>query len=69
VIPAAVHEAVGVVARRHAAQLNNFSASTIRTIGYDEVHERGIIDEDEAVCHDKGVEPIAGIGAGISAGG
>ena len=38
-VPAAVHEALGVVARGYAAQLNNFSAGTIRGIGHNEVHE------------------------------
>ena len=64
-IPAALHEALGVVARRYAAQLNDFSARTIRAIGYREVHERGIIYENEAICRDQSVEPITGIGAGI----
>jgi hypothetical protein len=66
VIPTAVHEALGVVARRYAAQLNNLSASAIRIIGYNEVHERGIIDENEAVCCDERVEPSTGIDAGIN---
>ena len=38
-IPAAVHEALGVVARRYAAQLNNFSGRTIRAVGHNKVHE------------------------------
>ena len=66
VIPAAAHEALGVVTRRYAAQLNNLSAGTIRGIGHNEVHERGIIDENEAVCRDQSVEPSTGIGAGIN---
>jgi len=43
VIPAAVHEALGVVARRNATQLNDFSARTIRAIGYNKVHGRGMM--------------------------
>lgn len=38
-ILAAVHEALGAVACRYAAQLNNFSASAIRAIGHNELHE------------------------------
>jgi hypothetical protein len=34
VVPAAAHEALGVAARRYAAQLNHFSARTIRAIGH-----------------------------------
>ena len=64
VIPAAAHGALGV----DAAQLNNFSAGTIRTIGYNEVHEGRVVDKNEAVCRDQSVEPITGIGAGINFG-
>jgi len=67
--PAVVYDALGVVARWHAAQLDNFSARTIRAIGYNEVHERGIIDKNEAVCGDQSVEPSTGICAGIHSGG
>jgi S-adenosylmethionine synthetase len=69
VISTAVHEALGVVARRDAAQLNNLSGSTVRAIGYNEVHERGIIDENEAVCCDQRVESSTGIAAGINSSG
>src|ERR1051325_9736734 len=67
-ILAAVHETLGIVACRYAGKLNDFSARTIRTIRYNEIHVRGIIDENEAVCRDQGVEPITGIGAGINSG-
>jgi hypothetical protein len=67
VIPAPVHETFGVVDRPYAPQLNNFSAGAIRTVGYSEVHERRIVDKDEAICHDESVKPITCIGAGINA--
>ena len=66
--PAVVHEALWVIARRYAAQLNDFSARTIRAVRYNEVHERRVVNENEAVCHDESVQPSTGIGAGINSG-
>ena len=63
VIPAAVHKTLRVIAGRYAAQLDNFAASTIRATSYNEIHERGIVDENEAVCRDQSVELGTGIGA------
>src|ERR1700726_4041019 len=68
-MPAVVHDALGAVARRDAAQLKHFSTRTRRGIGHHEVHERWIVDKNEAICSDQSVEPSASIGAGIDSSG
>jgi hypothetical protein len=65
-MPAVVHDAFGAVARRDAAQLQHFSTRTRRGIGHHEVHERWIVDKNEAICRDQSVQPSAGVGAGIN---
>src|SRR4029453_4637359 len=48
-MPAVVHDALGVVARGDAAQLKYFSTRTRRGVGHHEVHERRVVDKNEAI--------------------
>ena len=68
-MPAVVHDALGIVACRDAAQLKHFSGRTKRGVGHHEVHERWVVDKNEAICRDQSVEPSASVGAGINSSG
>ncbi len=66
---AVVHGALGLIARGHAAQLNNLSSATIRSIGNHEILEVRVADEYEASFRNQSMKTGAGIIAGFYSGG
>src|SRR5205085_246597 len=70
VIDAVVDRALTTIGGRYAAHLqHSYSCSrTIRVIRNNEVSERRLADENEALRHDKRLESSAGVDSGIHTG-